>query len=255
MDNYVTIQVNEEFTYKLYKASNTIWYFDNLIENEFVGYNSVKFKNKDDVFVWLESVKIDGENYKGILVETGQLEIIPRSDAIDWMIIDNQRMIGGYTIRHYFDMLSDDEKVNFEIECGYRIDHGNDFFKADCSTAEGAIVALENFYSEKNIDGVLSCKDFDLEAENILLESKLEPNVDTHNKIKSILKISLLEELEMNGFPNFENIERVFTVLNRHKDQKLIEERIIYPDGFMIINKFWVGLTKNEGWKVLNLVD
>ncbi|ASE62039.1 DUF2314 domain-containing protein [Chryseobacterium indologenes] len=255
MENLLTIEVDDTFIYNLYKASNTIWYFDTLIESGFAGYNSVKFKNKNDVFVWLENIKIEDEYYKGVLAETGEPKIIPRDDVVDWMLIDNQRLLGGYTIRHYCNNLSEDERINFEITCGFRIDHGNDFFKADRSTAEGAIITLENFYNEKNIDGILSCKDFYREAENVMLDHNLEWNSKNHSKIARVLKVSLLEDLESNGFPNFDAIERTFKLMERREGQELIEEKIIYADGFITVNKFWVGSTKTEGWKVLNLID
>ncbi|WP_286856715.1 MULTISPECIES: DUF2314 domain-containing protein [Sphingobacterium] len=255
MENHITIQVDDKFIYNLYKADSTLWHFDNLIESGFTGYNSIKFKNKNDVFVWLENIRIEEVYYVGTLVETGQTETILRSEAVDWMLIDNQRMIGGYTIRHYYNMLSDDERINFEIHCGYRIDNGNDFFRSDRSTPEGAIITLENFYSENNMEGILSCKDFHLEAENVMQEHNMQWDSKIHSKVASVLRVSLLEELEINGFPNFETIERVFNLLERRKDQELIEETLYYPDGFISVNKFWVGLTKADGWKVLNLVE
>ncbi|AZA82433.1 hypothetical protein C1637_08450 [Chryseobacterium lactis] len=255
MDNHITIEVNDKFLYNLYKAKSTIGHFDNLINSGFDGYRSIKFKNKNDVFVWLENVKIDGEHYTGTLAETDQPGTIARIDAVDWMIIDNQRMIGGYTIRQYYDTLTKDEQLNFEIDCGYRIDEGNDFFNADRSTPEGVIITLENFYNDKNLEGILSCKDFHWEAENMMLEYKMLSNPKTLLQLEKVLKVSLLEELERTGFPDFRSVERVFRLLEKRENQELIEEKLLYPDGFVTINKFWVGLTKNDGWKVLNLSD
>ncbi|AZA84536.1 DUF2314 domain-containing protein [Chryseobacterium indologenes] len=255
MDNHITIEVDDKFIYNLYKASSTLWYFDQLIAGGFTGYNSIKFKDKNDVFVWLENIEIEGKYYKGVLAETGQPEIVLRKESVDWLLIDNQRLIGGYTIRHYYNMLSEDERVNFEIYCGYRIDHGNDFFRPDRSTPEGAIITLENFYNENNMEGILSCKDFYLEAENVMQEHNMDWDSEIHSKVVSVLRVSLLEDLENKGFPNFETIERVFNLIERRKDQELIEETLYYPDGFITVNKFWVGLTKDNGWKVLNLVE
>ncbi|MFC3356026.1 DUF2314 domain-containing protein [Sphingobacterium zeae] len=255
MKNVFDLEINQNYLYLLYKAKNTIWYFNELLKNGYSGYTAIKFKNKNEVFVWLEKVRIESGCYFGVLPDSNEPYSVAIDEAMDWMVIENQRLIGGYTIRYFNETLSEDEKINFEIHCGFRIDDGNDFFKADRSTAEGAIITLENFYSEKNIDGILSCKDFDIEADNVLLENNLEFSIDIHSKIKSILRISLLEELERNGFPNFENIERVFTLLDVRKDQQFIEERIIYTDGSTVSNKFWVGFQKDDGWKVLNLVD
>lgn len=255
MKNTFEFEINDHYLYLLYKAKNTIWYFNELIGDGYCGYSAIKFKNKDQIFVWLENVRVENGRYHGVLPENNEVHSILIAEAIDWMLIVDQRLIGGYTIRYYNETLSEDKKVDFEIHCGFRIDLGNDLFKADRSTAEGAIIALENFYSEKNIEGVLSCKDFNMEAENVLLESNLEFSKDIHSKIKTVLKISLLEDLERNGFPNFENIERVFTLLDSRAGQQFIEERIIFEDGSTVSNKFWVGFIKDDGWKVLNLVD
>ncbi|AZB25149.1 MULTISPECIES: DUF2314 domain-containing protein [Bacteroidota] len=254
-DNHITIDVNDEYLYNLYKAKSTIWYFDHVIDNGFEGYNSIKFKNENEVFVWLENVETDGKYYKGTLVENGQPHIISRNDAADWMIIDNERMIGAYTIRHYYDTLTRDEQLSFENYCGCCIDHGNDFFKADRSTPEGALMTLENFYNDRNWDGILSCKDFYWEAENVMLEHAMIFDPKTRLQLANVLKVSLQEDLGNKAFPNFEAIERVFNLLERRGEQELIEEKLIYADGFVTVNKFWVGLTENDGWKVLNLVD
>jgi hypothetical protein len=65
------------------------------------------------------------------------------------MIVDNRRLIGGYTIRHYRDTLDNEERLNFDIDFGVKIDDGNDHFKPDFSTPEGAIIKIEDYYSEK----------------------------------------------------------------------------------------------------------
>ena len=74
-------------------------------------------------------------------------------------------------------------------------------------------------------------------------------------QLEKVLKVSLLEELERKVFPDFRTVKRVFSLLEKSENQELIEEKLIYPDESVTINKFWVGLTKNDGWKVLNLSD
>lgn len=128
MNNSAKIEENEIYQYNLYKAKNTLWYFNDLIKNGFSGYNSVKFKNNEGVYVWLENVKIEDNNYSGDLAETGLSQKISINEVIDWMIIEEGRLIGGYTIRHYRDTLDDEAKINFDIDFGVKIDDGNDFF-------------------------------------------------------------------------------------------------------------------------------
>ncbi|UIR57833.1 DUF2314 domain-containing protein [Sphingobacterium sp. SRCM116780] len=255
MNNQIIIEVNQDYIYAVYKAKNTIWYFNELIKNGFSGYNSIKYSNNNQVFVWLENVRIEGEYYVGVLAENGDPERVPLADAIDWLVIEDARLIGGYTIRYYRRTLDEDERINFDGYYGVRIDEGNDFFRPDRSSAEGAIITIENFYNNKDLNGILSCKDFRKEAENILIENNIEINEETRSKIEAVLKISFVEDLELNGFPNFDEIDRVFTLKDQKKDQHLIEEKVIYRDGSITINNLWVGFLKDDGWKVLNRVD
>lgn len=255
MNNTAKIKENQIFQYNLYKAKNTLYYFNGLIKSRFSEYNSVKFKNSDGVYVWLESVKIEGEYYTGKLAENGNSQKILINAVVDWMIIENGRLIGGYTIRHYRDTLDDESKMNFDIDFGVKINDGNDFFKPDLTTPEGAIIKIENFYSDKDLKGVISCRDFEMEAENLLKERDAIITAETKNKIAEALKSSLVETFQSNEFPNFENIERCFTLLEEKQDQRLIEEKVIFQNGNFTFNKLWVWRSKEGYWKVLNLVE
>lgn len=255
MNNSAKIEEDNIYKYNIYKAKNTLWYFNSLIINDKTEYNSVKFKNSEDVYVWLENVKTEGNYYLGNLAENGNSQQIAINDVIDWMIIEKGRLIGGYTIRHYRDTLDDESKMNFDIDFGVKIDDGNDFFKPDLTTPEGAIITIENYYLNNNLKGVLSCKDFEMEAENLLNERGAIITSEIKNKIAEALKSSLLETFQLNEFPNFENIERYFTLLEEKEDQRLIEERVIYQNGSFTFNKLWVWRSKQGTWKVLNLVE
>lgn len=255
MNNSAKIEETKEYIHSLYKAKNTVWYFNSLIMNKQTEYNSVTFKNNDDVYVWLENVLIEGDYYSGNLAENGNSQKILINDVIDWMIIEKGRLIGGYTIRHYRDTLDDESKMNFDIDFGVKIDDGNDFFKPDLTTPEGAIIKIENFYSNNDLNGVISCKDFEMEAENLLKERGAIITAETKNKISEALKSSLIETFQSNEFPNFENIERCFTLVEEKQDQRLIEEKVIYQNGNFTFNKLWVWRSREGDWKVLNLVE
>lgn len=255
MNNSAKIEENDIYQYNLYKAKNTLWYFNKLIKNGFSGYNSVKFKNKEEVYVWLENVKIEENNYLGHLAENRLSQKISIDEVIDWMIIEQGRLIGGYTIRHYRDTLDNEAKMNFDIDFGVKIDDGNDFFKPDLKTPEGAIITIENFYSDKNLDGVLTCKNFLQEAENLLEERKLDITEELKTKIAETLEPSFIEDIKSSGFPYFKDVERNFTLKEKLENKHLIEEKIIYSDKTITINTLWVGYSGNQKWKVLNRVD
>ncbi|UKB82743.1 DUF2314 domain-containing protein [Chryseobacterium sp. MEBOG06] len=255
MNNSAKIEEDNIYQYNLYKVKNTLWYFNDLIKIGFSGYNSVKFKNNENVYVWLENVKIEENYYSGNLAENGNPQKILINDVIDWMIIEKGRLIGGYTIRHYRDTLDDESKMNFDIDFDVKIDDGNDFFKPDLATPEGAIIKIENYYSNNDLKGVISCKDFEMEAENLLKETDAMITAEIKNKIREVLKSSLIETFQSNEFPNFQNIERCFALLEEKQDQRLIEEKVIYQNGNFTFNKLWVWRSKEGDWKVLNLVD
>jgi len=255
MNNSAKIEEDNIYQYNLYKAKNTLWYFNDLIITEVSGYNSVKFKNNEDVYVWLENVKIEGDYYLGDLAENGISQKIMIDNVIDWMIIEDGRLIGGYTIRHYRDTLDDEAKLNFDIDFGVKIDEGNDFFKPDSSTPEGAIITIENFYTDENLEGVLSCKNFFMEAENLLKEREALITEDILNEIEESLRLNFIEDLKVNGFPSFRNIERSFTLKQKKEDLQLIEEKVIYSNGNITFNVLWIGLSDSGEWKVLDIVD
>jgi hypothetical protein len=71
MNNNAEIKEDKAYQYYLYKANKTLWYFNDLIKNNFSGYNAVKFRNKQNVYVWLENVTIEGNFYTGRLAKNG----------------------------------------------------------------------------------------------------------------------------------------------------------------------------------------
>ncbi|UCA58458.1 hypothetical protein KB553_15560 [Chryseobacterium rhizoplanae] len=123
------------------------------------------------------------------------------------------------------------------------------------TTPEGAIIKIENYYSDNDLKGVISCKDFEMEAENLLEEGGAIITEETKSKISKVLKLSLIETFQLNEFPNFENIERCFTLIEEKEDQRLIEEKVIYQNGNFTFNNLWVWKSKESEWKILNLVE
>ncbi len=255
MNNIGKIEIDNAYQYQLYKAKNTLWYFNDLIKSKSTNYRSVKFKNEENVYVWLENVIIEGDYYSGILSETNSPLKVLIDDIIDWMTIENGRLIGGYTIRHYRSNLSEEEKINFDIDFGVTIDDGNDYFHPSSSTPEGAIIKIENFYSDENLEGVLSCKNFLMEAENLLNERGALTTEEILTEVIEVLKISFIEDLKSNKFPIFNNIERTFTLKEEKRNLRLIEEKVIYSDGTITFNNLWVGFSNEKEWKVLNLTE
>lgn len=73
----------------------------------------------------------DGERFAGTLsnipadvpgLEHGQRVVVALNEISDWMVVDNGRLIGGYTIRVFRDRLSDQERSEFDRESGLLFD-------------------------------------------------------------------------------------------------------------------------------------
>lgn len=254
----VELDLNEKYLYFLYKAKNTLWYFIEQLKAlpPEISYTAVKFINEDNFYVWLENIEYKHNSFSGTLVENNEQKCIPVGEVIDWMFVQNNRLIGNYTMRYYRDGLSEDERMNFDIGLGLKIDNGNDFFYPDLSTPEGALITLENFCTQNSLDGALSCKDFYKEARNLLIESYRNVNEELINEKGELLQLVFIKKLQ-SEMPNFENIERAFERLsfNEKANIQLIEEKIIFSDGSEDINKFWIAKNKEGQWKVLNLIN
>nr|WP_199156161.1 DUF2314 domain-containing protein [Pedobacter sp. ASV2] len=251
------IEINEKYLYNLYKAKSTLWYFVDQLKTNLTNYKAIKFKNQHNVFVWLENVTYENAVFNGALSENNKDKNVPMEEVIDWMLVEDNRLIGGYTIRHYRETLTDEERLNFDIDFGLKIDKGNDVFYPDLSTLEGAIIMLENFYTEQSLDGALSCKDFYEESKNVLLEAGQNLEEQLIQETAALLKLAFIENLQHNGMPNFANVERVFERLlsNKEENKQLIEEKLIYPNGRIEVNRFWVAKNSEDKWKVLDMVE
>ncbi len=81
--------------------------------------------------IWLSDVVFDGKIFKGTIgnepldVKTisfgDQTEVFP-TEISDWMIIENNKLKGGYTIRVLRDSMSDNDKAKFDQSCPFQIE-------------------------------------------------------------------------------------------------------------------------------------
>ena len=117
-------------------------------------------------------------------------------------------------------------------------------------TPENAIISLENAYSNKNLERVIQSKDFNTEAILILEAKSCDVTTELQNEVAELLKLSLIKNIQENGFPNFSSARREFSELNNlKKDIFFLEERIFYPDNTCHVNKVFLS-KKGDIWKV-----
>jgi len=83
--------------------------------------------------MWLDDVAFDGERFEATLanepiyvsdLHIGDRVTIERERISDWMIVDNGRLLGGFTIYVLRSRLSEDERRQFDEEFGLELGEG-----------------------------------------------------------------------------------------------------------------------------------
>ena len=263
---------DEKMNWAIEKAHLTLHYFKDCLkqpspEQQYFSVK-VKIEDKDKVeHIWLTNPSFDGEgNLFGVIgnepidvtnVKFKQQIGINEHLLSDWMIIENGRLIGGYTIRAVRDSLSGLALQNFDKSLGgVYVDEGEDYFLPDHSTPEGAILKLEAAYNSDDIEKAIECKDFKKEAELMLsMMGKEGLGSDIVEKTAEILELSFIKALQENGIPKFENVKHAFPYREElSADLMIITEILIYPDGSKSKQRFNT-YKSPTGWKVLNSLD
>lgn len=257
---------DERMNWAIEKANLTLWYFEESLKNQqaYQNYFSIKVLITDDddgEHIWLTDPHFDDEgNLFGTVgnepvnirsVKFNQKIGIKRDLISDWMIIENGRLIGGYTIRAIRDGIEEKEKAAFDNSIGLYIDEGVDHFKVNLETPEGAILAIEKAYNNKDIDAAITCKDFFEEAKSLLSVMKMEIDQDIINETAEVLKQSFINNIEENGFPDFSTVQNAFPERKKVDETHwVITEVCWYPDGgksVQLLNTY----KSPKGWVVL----
>ncbi|MCD4793334.1 MAG: DUF2314 domain-containing protein [Bacteroidales bacterium] len=267
-DVYNIPSESERMNWGIKKAKLTLHYFESCLKNPKTNqqYFSVKVKieeNDKTEHLWLTDPDFDKEgNLFGIVgnepidikkVKIDQKIGIDRNLISDWMIIEDGRLIGGYTIRAIREGLKGESLQNFDKSLGgMYVDDGEDYFKPNFETPEGAILSIEEAYDNDDLDKAVSCKNFIKEAELMLKKTlKTEINNDLIDKTAEVLKLSFIKSLQDDGMPKFKNIKRAFKRQKISDDHFVITEICYYPDGRKSSQRLNTFKTEN-GWKVLN---
>jgi len=257
---------DERMNWAIEKANLTLWYFEESLKNQqpHQNYFSIKVLITDGdegEHIWLTDPHFDDEgNLFGTVgnepvnirsVKFNQKIGIRRDLISDWMIIENGRLIGGYTIRAIRDGIAEKEKAAFDNSIGLYIDEGVDHFKANLETPEGAILAIEKAYNNKDIDAAIACKDFFEEAKSLLSVMKMEIDQDIINETAEVLKLSFINNIEEHGFPDFSTVQNAFPERKKVDETHwVITEVCWYPDGgksVQLLNTY----KSPKGWVVL----
>lgn len=272
-DVYHVSGTEARMNFAIEKARLTLAYFKQslLAPTTHQQYFSLKARIADGEIIehiWLTDVSFDDSNiFYGKIgnaplnvktVKLGQNVGISFDDVSDWMIIENGRLIGGYTIRVLREGLTGLALENFDRSVGMQIDEGVDHFSHDQSTPEGAILSLEDAYDARDLDRAIACKDFQAEAGIMLGKldnmKHLKDNQDIVAQTAEVLQLSFIKHLQ-DGFPSFAGVQRAFPKREYITDDLcIITEVCHHPDQRKSLQRLYVS-RKNNAWYVLNLVD
>jgi len=265
-DMVVVPEDNEKMDWAIEKAGLTLWYFEASLKNPLPqqDYFSVKvmiIDGDNGEHIWLTDPHFDDEgNLFGTVgnapvnvnnVKLNQKIGIKRELITDWMIVENGRLIGGYTIRAIRDNIPDKDKMAFDQQINLYIDEGVDHFKANLETPEGAILSLEKAYNYKDINAAMDCKDFFAEAATLLSGMDMDINKAVIAETAELLKLSFIKNIEENGFPDFSGIHNAFPERKKIDETHwVITEVCWHPDGGKSVQQLNT-YKSPKGWVVL----
>ncbi|MFZ5902702.1 MAG: DUF2314 domain-containing protein [Chloroflexota bacterium] len=80
--------------------------------------------------IWVDNVTYEDGEFHGLMGDDlpalrlafGERVDVPVEDILDWMIVEDGRLIGGYTIRLAYSRMTPEEKEFFLKDAGYSID-------------------------------------------------------------------------------------------------------------------------------------
>ncbi|WP_268849234.1 hypothetical protein [Flavobacterium aestivum] len=118
------------------------------------------------------------------------------------------------------------------------------------NTPEEAIISLEKAYSNKDLENIIASKDFETEAKIILHRSNIALTKEAIKETAELLELSLIDHLQSNGYPNFEDVKRKFSDLREIENNLyFLYETLHYDDGESYKNKIFLTLINNK-WRV-----
>jgi uncharacterized protein YegJ (DUF2314 family) len=249
-DNHVDVfrfpNDDERMNWGMEKANLTLGYFERSLKDPKPeqSFFSVKVKIDDGHYVehiWLDNPHFDDDgNLFGVIgnkpvnvtsIEENQKIGISKDLISDWMIIENETLIGGYTIRAIRDGLGRKEQIEFDKNNGLVIDDGVDYFEHTLKTPEGALLCLEDAYDEKNIDKAITIMDFEEDAKQMLKKHNMPTDKELVNTTAAALQLAYIKSIQDN-MPSFRNVKRAFPYREKIRDDfYIITEICTYPDG------------------------
>lgn len=268
LNHFKILSEEEKMFLSIEKAKNTLHYFVKVIINPTQNQAnfSIKAKLKDNLKeenLWINNVKYDNGIFEGIVgnypkviknVKFGSVIRVNIDDVIDWMFIDNKRLIGGYSIRVARSIMSEQDRNKFDKSLFFFIDEGEDYFREDLTTPEGSITLYEESFRRHDLNIILKCKNFKEEAKIYMLKKFGSFFYDEKSLIdlQESLKLSFIKKIEIEGFKKIDWKKRAFTRRDYiDEDLVLVTEWVFKEDGTKSKLRYYVWRNPNYMWKVL----
>ena len=132
-------------------------------------------------------------------------------------------------------------------------------FPHDFSTAEGAVLCLEDALRSKDVEKAVACKEFRVEAAT-MLELSLDQNTSPADlslidKTAGVLEQSFRRDLQTRGFPDFEGVKTTFGRPGLFRNNVVVVNQVErHADGGVVNLRTLVANTE-KGWRVVKSLD
>lgn len=121
------------------------------------------------------------------------------------------------------------------------------------TSPESAILALEDAYRRHDLEGAVTCKDFQVEAKLMLQDmgKGFDRDPDLVKKTADTLELAYRESVK-SDWPKFDGVTSRFAAHREHSPGiQEVTEVCTFPDGGTSTQRLLVAKT-GSGWKVLN---
>ena len=126
---------------------------------------------------------------------------------------------------------------------------------ADFSTAQGALLALDEANRTHNIEAAVAAKNFTYEAHAMLASLSATPHADASlvQKAAHVLELAYRKEIQNDGFPDLKGIQlKIISTKVLAPDLVAMTERVTYPDGYASQEVLHAALSGTR-WGIVNL--
>ena len=127
---------DREMNAAMAKARETLAQFEERLANptptQTMAIVKGRFSEGDLVeHMWLNEIVVTSDGYRGVLgndpyelkgVRAGETLTVPRERVSDWIVVDDGKLVGGYTMRVLRSRLPEDERAAFDEQNGIRIE-------------------------------------------------------------------------------------------------------------------------------------